>query len=396
MSSEFQQFTEAVARTSVTQRSHQSVAFSRIAVLGGGYDARLLAALCLAEQADVVLFSAYGAELATLRNASGISLRGDGPVGTYQVDREAAASIKSTAELDRAVADAEVIFLTGPIHKQRTYAMVLADHLVDGQVLVLTLGRSFGALETAWLLRVGGCTADVTIVETQGLPYWIGDSGAVLNLSEAAAVSAATLPAGRPHVVEALQQFLPNLQPVESVLKSSFADGSALVEFPVLLLRGPALDDHAIAIPTGAKPLSENDNFAALIGDAQRNLIGQLADERAAVARAFGIRGLDDADGWIEKYAGAVKGSGGRPVPGRQSARALLRDGIIGSLVPLRSAAQITETAVPLTESMIALASAVLEADVSAAGRRLSNIGISHDDVAGARRAMDAIATGGR
>ena len=43
-----------------------------------------------------------------------------------------------------AVLGAEVIFLTGPIHKQRTYAMVLADHLSDGQVLVLAPGRSLG------------------------------------------------------------------------------------------------------------------------------------------------------------------------------------------------------------------------------------------------------------
>ena len=61
--------------------------------------------------------------------------------------------------------------------------MVLADHLSDEQVLVLAPGRSLGALETAWFLRIGGCRADVTIVEAQGLPFFVQAEGAVLNLS---------------------------------------------------------------------------------------------------------------------------------------------------------------------------------------------------------------------
>ena len=84
-----------------------------------------------------------------------------------------------------------MIFLTGPIHKQRTYSMVLADHLSDGQALVLAPGRSMGALEAAWLLRVGGCEADVTLVEVQAAPYWFTTEGATLHLSEAGPAVAA-------------------------------------------------------------------------------------------------------------------------------------------------------------------------------------------------------------
>ena len=123
-------------------------------------------------------------------------------------------SVQTTAELDNAVANAEVIFLTGPVHKQRTYAMVLADHLSDGQVLVLAPGRSLGALEAAWFLRIGGCKADVTIVETQGLPYFISENGSQLNLSSVATVPAATLPSGRTQVITQLQRYLPNITSV--------------------------------------------------------------------------------------------------------------------------------------------------------------------------------------
>lgn len=396
MSNAFADFADAASRRSVSEPPATVPEYRRIAVLGGGPDARLIAALCIAEGCEATLFSAYGAELEAMRAASGIALRGDGPVGSYQIDRDEAPSVRLTAELDGAVQGAEVIFLTGPVHKQRTYAMVLADHLSDGQVLVLPQGRSLGALETAWFLRIGGASADVTIVECQGLPYWIAAQGAVLNLSAAAPVAAATLPSGRMPVLEGLAKLLPNLAPCQNVLSSGFADGSALVEFPALLMSGPALGSGAVPVPSGGTPLPENQTFAALIGPEQRGLIDQLAQERRDVAQRFGERVLPSDEEWVLTHAGALKGAGARPVPDATISKAVLRDGIIGSLVPLCSAARLAGVEVPVTRAMITLASAVLGADVAAAGRKLDTIGIEAVDIETARIAMDRIATGGR
>jgi len=392
--SDFSNFAELAARPRTSAPPPEAPEYSRIALLGGGEDARLVAALCLSEGAEVVLFSAYGMELAAMRASSGISLRGAGPVGTYQIDRDGAPSVRTTAELDTAVRDAEVIFMTGPVHKQRTYAMVLADHLTDGQILVLAPGRSLGALETAWLLRIGGSTADITIVEAQGLPYWIRAEGAVLNLTEAGTPVAATLPSGREQVLAGLHRFIPSISK-DSVVASGFADGSALVEFPALLMGGPALGSGAITVPVGGTPLPENRTFATLIGLEQRHVMELLAEERRTVARAYGVRDLPDIDTWTTCHAGTGRGAGARPVPDPDGAKRLLRDGVIGSLVPLESAAGLAAVDVPVTRSMIILASAVLGADVAAAGRRLDTIGIDVDDVDDARRAMDRIAMGG-
>ena len=392
----FEDFAEAAARQGRAPLPEGGVTVDRVAVLGGGPDARLIAALCLAEGAEVTLFSAYGAELEALRTSSGISLRGAGPIGSYQVDRANGPSVQTTAELDRAVSDADAIFLTGPVHKQRTYAMVLANHLKDGQILVLAPGRSLGALEASWLLRIGGSTADITLIEAQGLPYWFTAEGAVLTLSEAAPVPAATLPRGRNRALQAIARFLPNLTEVDSVLASGFADGSALVEVPALLLAGPAMPRGAIDIPMGGSPLPENNTFAALIGDEHRAVIARLAEERRRVARAFGVRHLPDDDAWIAIHGGTERGAGARPVPPQSEAQQILRDGVIGSLVPLLSAGELLGDDLPVTRSMVELASAVLGADVAAAGRRLDTIGITARDIDDARHAMDAIATGGR
>ena len=394
MSSEFIEFAEAAAAGRKGAEAAPRLNLQKVAVLGGQADARLFAGLCLAEGAEVTLFSAYGSELSALRSGSGISLRGAGPVGVYQVDRKDSPSVRLTAELDVAVNDADLIFLTGPIHKQRTYAMVLADHLKDGQVLVLCPGRSLGALETAWMLRIGGCRADITIVEIQGLPYWIAQEGSVLHLSERGKLQTATLPRNRPAVVEALNRFFPHLHPVDNVLASGFSDGSALVEFPALLLGGPAMGSGALKIPMGGTPLEENTNFANLIGSEQRTLIEKLAAERIAVAERFGVRIMPDVDSWIASYAGASKGSGCRTVPALEEAKAILRDGVIGSLVPLISAAELAGVDVPLTRAMVTIASSLLGADIASAGRRLDTIGIRANELDSARLRMDEIATG--
>lgn len=394
MPADFEDFARAASRSS---RSAPPAAprLTRIAVLGGGADARLIAALSLSENCDVTLFSAYGKELDLMRASSGIALRGAGPVGSYQVD-QGDASVKLTAELDTAVADAQAIFLTGPIHKQRTYAMVLADHLQDGQVLVLAPGRSLGAVEAAWNLRLGGCVADVTIVEAQGLPFWYASEGTTLTLSERGTVAAATLPRGRSEAIAGLTHILSNLEEVESVLASGFADLSAAVEIPALIMGGAGLAAGGITVPMGGVPLPENETFAALIGPDQMRLIQTLAEERKAVARAFGVRGLPKTDAWIAGFTGPAKGAGSRPVPDRDAARHILRDGVIGSLVPLCSAASLAGIDVPQTQAMIALTGAILDADVAASGRRLETMGITANTLDDARRTFDALTPGGR
>lgn len=389
MSAGFEEFTRAAARKTSVSGTRAAV-FERFAVLGGGSDARLLSALCLAEGGEVTLFSAYGSELAALRQGSGIALRSAGPVGSYHVDRDGP-SVRLTAELDRAVAQAQVIFLTGAIHKQRTYAMVLADHLSDGQVLVLPQGRSLGAVETAWMLRLGGCRADVTIVELQGLPFWHSAEGSVLTLSNAGGFFAATLPRGRNAVVEGLLPFIGHYEVADSVLVSGFADLTGAVDLPALMM---ACD--AAALPLGAAPLAENATFAAMLGDDQRKVVHALAAERRRVAAAFGVRNLPQTDQWITAYTGALRGDAARPEPQAADTQAILRDGVIGSLVPLTSAANLAGCDVPVTRSMITLAETVLGADVSAAGRRLDGIGVTAETVESARRIFDTILDGGR
>ena len=152
----FEEFANAISAQSRETPAGAGTAMTAVTVLGGGDDGRMFAAIALANGAAVTLFSAYGRELDALGKAGTIALRGDGPIGNFHVGQAQDASIKITSALDEAVTGAQIILLTGPVHKQRTYAMVLADHLSDGQVLVIPNARSLGAVEIAWLLQTGG------------------------------------------------------------------------------------------------------------------------------------------------------------------------------------------------------------------------------------------------
>jgi hypothetical protein len=388
----FEKFAEAVASRSRTQAPVALPALGKVTVLGGGPDARMLAALCLAEGAEVTLFSAYGAEVDELAKAGGVTLRGHGPIGTFQINQPAVPSIKVTAEIDRAVAGADLIFLTGPVHKQRTYAMVLADHVRDGQVLIVAPGRSLGAVEAAWLLRVGGCRADVTLVEVQALPYWHQASGPVLNLTACGPAAASTLPSNRGSVLEALKRYLPNIVATPSPVHSGFADGSGLVEVPALVLGGPASPSGRKPLPLGGVALPENECFRVLIGPGHRAVMEEMADERRKVAARFGVRDLPSLDQWLDIHAGTTEAGKARPIPSAAQATAIVRCATIGSLVPLASAARVAGIEARATEAMVALVSALLGSGIANAGRRLETIGITTGNVDAARQMIDAIA----
>ena len=403
---EFEQFAAVVSQSVPNQPLSELKQFKRVTILGGGTEACMLAALCLAEEAEVTLFSAYGKELDAIRTRGSITLRGEGPIGSFHVDqgnRDADSpqnttnnnvAITTTAQIDRAISSAEVIILTGAVHKQRTYAMVLADHLQDNQVVVLPEARTFGCVEMAWLLRVGGCQAQVTLVDIPGMPYWVSDVSGALHLAKRETLAAACLPAQNKDAIQGLNRFFPNLQATHSCLHSAFADGSACVDVPALLLGGNVAPAGGPSVPYGAVPLTENNTFRNLIGDQHTPIIETLWQERCNTARAYGVRDLPDLHQLLDQYAGRASNEGVRAVPNTEQSHALLRSAVIGSLSPLCSAGTLAGVPTPLTKSLIQLSSTLLDGDLQSAGRRLDNMGITANNIDDARRIIDRITSG--
>ena len=72
----------------------------------------------------------------------------------------------------------------------------------------------------------------------------------------------------------------------------------------------------------------------------------------------------------------------------RDEATAIVRQGVLGSLVPLASAARLAGVAVPATQSIIQVVATLLGADLASAGRRLENIGFADAEPDDVRRAV--------
>ena len=378
MNSDFEKFTQAVqSRSNPAAPDLSPMAYQRVCVLGGGVEGRVLAALALAENLEVVLFSAYGAELDRLRQDGSVTLRGEGPVGTFPVDQSAGPSIVTTAQLDHAVSEADVIFLTGPVHKQKTYAMVLADHLVDGQVLVVAPARTFAALEVSWLLKTGGCKSRVSIVELSQLPYWIHAEHKHWHLSAVASIDGAGFPDGRMDRVNGLSPIFGPLQAKNSTINSAFNDASGVIEAVAIMFGGSLIAEPNQTLPIGAIPLEERKTFHSLIDGVQsQNLIKAALDERRQVAKRYGVRDLPDDETWVSVQSGRPAGRGARPIPSLSEARTMLRCAVSGSLVPLQSAARHMKLTTPITDSLIHLAGASLSFDLTAGGRRMDTMGL--------------------
>jgi len=361
----------------------------RVTVLGAGTTGRALAAWLLAEGTpDVTLFTVYGDELAALESGS-LTLRGDGPVGTF---RTGEGGIVVTSVLDAAVAAADVIFVTGPVFKLRTYGMVLAPYVEAHQALVVCPAQTFGGLEVDWWLRAGGRTDASVMVEMSRAPFSVEEADGALHLRRRPILAAASRPAHRTTILDWLQAAFPDLSSKSTILHSSFADGTGLVEVPALVIGGPSAGNSDAGLLPGAVPLTA-DVFRRLITPRVVEMVSALAEERRRVAAYYGVRDLPDTEQWIDQIAGGDAPAESRPVPSPASATAAIRQGVLGSLVPLTSAARLASVLVPATDALIQVVSTMLGADLASAGRRLESIGFAGAEPDDVRRAVGV--TGG-
>ena len=134
--------------------------------MGGGHGARTVAAdMSLAGHAVTLFeFEKFHDNVAAIFESGRIEITGSARNGVAQIH-------KTTHEMADAVKDAELMLIIVPAFAHRVYAEAMAKYIQDGHNIVLVPG-TFGTLEFLAEIKKHGCTAeDITVSETDTLPY---------------------------------------------------------------------------------------------------------------------------------------------------------------------------------------------------------------------------------
>lgn len=342
----------------------------RIAVIGAGNAGHAFAGHLSMMGYKVSIFDVDTQRVDQLRAKGKIRLTGI-LSGEYPIDT-------ITSSIGEAVAGARMIIVIIPTVYHDNIAHLVAPYLCDDQVIVLNPGATGGALEFRAILSKEGCTAAVTVAETNTMIYACRapNIGEVHVFGMKQLVYVASLPTKNiKMVVELINEVYPQFKAVSNVLYTSLNNTTAMVHpIPVILNAG--------RIESGNPFEYYFDGLTPSVSD----VVEALDAERLAIGNAMGIH-LDSIIQWY-KYRYGVDGDTlydtirkvteyqGITSPPSLNTRYLFED-IATGLVPLSYLGQAVGVNTPIMSAAIDFGNALLHRDFRAEGRTLDKLGLS-------------------
>ncbi len=349
----------------------------KVTVCGAGHGGLATAGHISLRGHAVRLFSFFGKELAPVAEKGGIRLEGD---------VEGFATVEGvTSSVDEAVAGADLVLVNMPALAHRNVASLLAGCLQDGQTVLLTPGRTGGALEVYQAFRRFQFKKKVTLAECQTFLYATESRGPahVEIMKVKNRVRAAALPAtDTASFMGLIGEIYPEYARATNVLETSINNVGAVVHPAPMLLNSGLLERAA----RGEDLRYYRDIITRFVCE---NVMEKVDREKSDIARAFGVPVLD-ARGWY-KECYAVEGDSlydvlqsneyylGFSAPKHVLAYHHVLDEVPNSLVPLSELGAAVGVPTPMIDALVALASAALGHDFWSEGRTLERLGFSGD-----------------
>ncbi len=336
----------------------------RIAVLGGG-NGGYAAAADLSEQGhEVRLWRRDAAALRAVIDGGGIVLRDHAGMRKIPI-------ATPTGDIAEAVRGAELVVVPTPATAQEEIARAMAPHLADGQVVFLPPG-TFGSYAMAQIAR-----AQVTFAETGTLPYLARKRGPA---EVAITIRAVRLPTGAypakraAHALEVIRRAYPAVQPCEDALSAALMNAGPIIHPPLILMNAAPLEhfERWDIHNEGTQP-------------SVRAVTDRLDAERVAVREALGYAAphfpLSDhytGERWMygDAHRKLVDSGDWREHIDLRAHRYMTEDTALG-LAFLASVARWAGAAAPLAEGMLAIAGAILGADLRRGPRTLEALGLA-------------------
>jgi opine dehydrogenase len=346
----------------------------KVAVLGAGHGGLATAGHIALRGHSVNLFSFFKKELDPVLERGGVKLEGD-------VEGLAKLNLV-TLDIAEAVAGVELVICLMPALAQKNVASLLSGCLQDGQILLLSPGRTGGALEVYQEFRRFQNKKKIILAECQTMLYATESRGpAHVEVMKAKnRVRAATLPATDNGLFfDVMSSIYPEYVPATNVLETSINNTGAVVH-PAPMLMNSGLLERAAA---GEDIRYYRDVITKFVCD---NVMTKIDKEKSDIARALGIPVLDILGWYRECYDVDAKTLYetlqsneyyiGFSAPKHVLGYHHVLDEVPNSLVPLSSFGRAVGVPTPMTDAIVNLACSSLGFDFWIEGRTLEKLGL--------------------
>jgi opine dehydrogenase len=345
---------------------------ARMTVLGGGNTAFSIAAKLALDGWDVLLWEhpAFAGSIAPLRDSLTIHLEGaavSGPATLAAVTTDAA----------EALAWSYFLVCSVPSYAHQAFIEQLVPHLRSGHVLLLLPGN-LGSLAFAKAIQEAGVTG-VVVAESDTAPYVCRKTGPdrAVIWGVVPRLGVGVFPASQTsEVIPLIQRAFPGAVTYGHVLEGGLSALNPIVHPPGVLLNAGRIERSR-----GEFWFYEEGATPAVV-----RAIEVLDAERLAVGRAFGLTLTPVAEGFAAAGFGPAGDlwsviNGSRMLtalraPGQIETRWLTEDVPYG-LGTWAALASLADVPVPMMESLITLASAVLGTDLRGYVRSLAQLGLA-------------------
>lgn len=345
---------------------------SIIAVIGAGNGGSAIAAYLASLGAKVNLCDLFPEYLEGIRAADGIDLTLEGKTSHQRLNMV-------TDNVAEAIAGVHLIMVVTPSFTHHLIAEKCAKSLSDGQVVVLNPGRTCGAISFLASVRSFGCTADITIAETQTLIYSCRKTGpsAVSVYGVKNRVTLGAFPSNRTgDVLRLINQFYPQFVAASSCLETSLSNIGALFHPTPMLL-------NIARVEGSDEPFTY---YGGGFTPSVTRMVEKIDKERIAVAKAYGVDILP-AEEWLRQsyslegdtlYELIHKNTAYADVMAPQKTIQVryVNEDVPMSLVPISELGRAAGVPTPNIDAVIQLTSSIYEHDFRAEGRCAKNLGI--------------------
>ncbi|MFK7996177.1 MAG: NAD/NADP octopine/nopaline dehydrogenase family protein [Granulosicoccus sp.] len=342
----------------------------KIAILGGGNGSYAAAADLVDQGHEVRLWRRdVGGVRALQENHNTLTLK------DFKGERQVVLSLVTT-KISDAIADVSLIVCPTPANAQEDIAHLLAPHLVDGQVLFLPPG-SLGTYIMAKIVHEAGNTANVSFAEAGTLPYLARKHG---ELTIAITTRATRLPTGvfpmckKAYALDVVSKAYPSVEDAQDALSGALMNAGPIIHPPLILMNAGPIEHFDFWD-------IHNEGTQASV----RRVTTRLDNERIAVRKSLGYESphfpLADhydsgGDEWMYgnlAHDKLVDSGDWREQLNLQEHRYMREDVQIG-LALLVSIAEWSGVPAPTATGLLAMGSAVCDADFKNTGRTLTSL----------------------